>query len=312
MLAAEGLALIALAVLLAWPAPVALARARWTARAPAAALVLWQAVGLSGGLAILGAGLTLAVSGLHRSWAAGLAALPGAVTGSGPAGPGPLGWAGLVLAAVAGAWLAGVAVACTARVLARTRRHRRGLDLIARDAELGAGTLPAAQPVSLVGHPAAAAYTVPGVRPRIVLSQGTLDLLSPRQLGAVLSHERAHARGRHDLVILPFRAWAQTLWFLPAARQALASVGLLTEMLADDAAVREHGRAPVLAALRALDGTGSHGPAACPASGTATGTRAARLDPDDRRAALPRPAAAAVCAAAVVLVCLPPAILLAS
>jgi Zn-dependent protease with chaperone function len=309
VLVAEGLALIALAVLLAWPAPIALARARWTARAPAAALVLWQAVGLSGGLSILGAGLTLAVSGLHRSWAAGLAALPGAVTGSGPAGPGPLGWAGLVLAAVAGAWLAGVAVACTARVLARTRRHRRGLDLIARDtelgdAELGAGTLPAAQPVSLLGHPAAAAYTVPGVRPRIVLSQGTLDLLSPRQLGAVLSHELAHARGRHDLVILPFRAWAQTLWFLPAARQALAAVGLLTEMLADDAAVRGHGREPVLAALRALDGAGPPGAGA--------GARAARLDGDTSRAALPRPAAAAICTAAVVLVCLPPGILLAS
>jgi Zn-dependent protease with chaperone function len=305
VLAAEGLALIAAAVLLAWPVPVALARARWTARAPAAALVLWQAVGLGGGLAILGAGLTLAVCGLHRSWAAGLAALPGAVTGP---GLGPLGWAGLGLAAVAGAWLAGVAVACTARVLAGTRRHRRGLDLIARDtelgdAELGAGTLPAAQPVSVLGHQAAAAYTLPGVRPRIVLSQGTLDLLSPRQLGAVLSHERAHARGRHDLVILPFRAWAQALWFLPAAARALAAVGLLTEMVADDAAARAHGRAPVLAALRALDGARRE---------PGVRARAARLAGPARRAALPWPAAAAVCAAAVALVCLPPVILLAS
>ena len=77
LLAAEGLALIAVAVVLAVPVPLALARAAWPARSPRAALVLWQAVGLGGGLAILGAGVTLAVSGLHRSWLGGLGVLPG-------------------------------------------------------------------------------------------------------------------------------------------------------------------------------------------------------------------------------------------
>src|SRR5580693_8705952 len=96
LLAAEGLALAGLAVVLAVPVPAALARARWTARSPRAAVVLWQAVGLGGGLAILGAGLTLAVSGLHRSWLRGLAALPRYLLPDHPrgAGPGAAGWAG--------------------------------------------------------------------------------------------------------------------------------------------------------------------------------------------------------------------------
>ena len=76
VLTAEGMGLLGLAVILAGPAPAALARASWPGRSPRAALVLWQAVGLSGGLAILGAGLTLAVSGLHRSWLGGLGVLP--------------------------------------------------------------------------------------------------------------------------------------------------------------------------------------------------------------------------------------------
>ncbi|MGI5158769.1 M48 family metalloprotease [Microbispora sp. CA-102843] len=49
---------------------------------------------------------------------------------------------------------------------------------------------------------------VPGRRARIVLSRGTLDLLERQELLAVLGHERAHARGRHDLILLPFIALA--------------------------------------------------------------------------------------------------------
>jgi hypothetical protein len=141
LLAAEGIALLGLAVVLAGPVPAALARASWPGRSPRAALVLWQAVGLSGGLSILGAGLTLAVSGLHRSWLGGLGALPRAVGhGFGPARPGPgaaalslgpVGWAGAVLTVVAGSWLAGVLAVSTVRLTVARRAHRQRLDLLA-------------------------------------------------------------------------------------------------------------------------------------------------------------------------------------
>jgi bla regulator protein blaR1 len=342
MLTAEGLALVALAVVLAWPVPEALARARWPARSPRAALVLWQSVGLGGGLAILGAGVTLAVSGLHRSWLAGVAALPdAALGGSGAASPGPLGWAGVALTLAAGAWLLSVLAVSTARLLRVRRQHRQRIDLLADEvpaAELaavrpagsgdgdgrgpeaewragagddaagaGGGTAGPAGPgggreprVRLVDHPLVAAYCLPGVRPRIVLSQGAIDALSPDQLRAVVTHENAHARGQHDLVIQPFRAWQQTFPFLPAARHATAAVELLVEMTADDAARRQCGPAPLTAALAALAAPGDEQVAA----------RMTRLSAAPRP--LSRLAAAAVCAAAVALVCAPPAILLAS
>jgi Zn-dependent protease with chaperone function len=315
LLAAEGFAQIAVAVILAVPAPFALARARWPARSPRAALVLWQAVGLSGGLAILGAGLTLAVSGLHRPWLSGVAVLPRYVLpgfvepGSAVTGLGLLGWAGTALTIVAGAWLGYVLVASTSRLLLARREHRQRLDLLTDEVAV------AGQPgaaigddwgevrVRLLDHPLAAAYCLPGVRPRIVLSQGVIDVLSPDQLSAVVTHERAHARGRHDLVIQPFRAWQQAFPFLPAAAVALASVELLVEMLADDAARRRCRLAPLAQALRRL------------ADDAPAGDRqvAARVD---RLATSPVPlsriATAAIWAAAVALVCLPPAILLAS
>ncbi|HEU5418950.1 MAG TPA: M56 family metallopeptidase, partial [Streptosporangiaceae bacterium] len=283
----------------------------WPARSPRAALVLWQAIGLGGGLAILGAGVTLAVSGLHRSWLAGVAALPDAVLGgSGVPGPGLLGWAGVALTLVAGVWLATVAAVSTARLLRVRREHRQRIDLLAEEvpaAELaaarpaGPGGVPAGRTqVRLVNHPLVAAYCLPGVRPRIVLSQGAIDALAPDQLTAVVMHEHAHARGQHHLVIQPFRAWQQTFPFLPAARRATAAVELLVEVTADDVARRHCGPAPLAAALAALTEPGDEQIAA----------RMARLGAAPRP--LPRLAAAAVCAAAIVLVALPPVILLAS
>src|SRR5699024_12060671 len=50
--------LAVLAVILAWPAPLWLQRAKWPSRAPGAAHILWQAIGNSGGLALDTAPLT--------------------------------------------------------------------------------------------------------------------------------------------------------------------------------------------------------------------------------------------------------------
>jgi Zn-dependent protease with chaperone function len=372
LLTAEGIGLVGLAVVLAGPAPAALARATWPGRSPRAALVLWQAVGLSGGLAILGAGLTLAVSGLHRSWLGGLGALPAA--GAGLARPGlaapalgldPLGWAGTALTAVTGTWLVAVLAVSTVRLTLARRAHRQRLDLLADELALdellaasrggpevvlarqgpgrvggtaqvagaaltrggaaGAaltrgGTADAALTrVRLVDHPLAAAYCLPGVRPRIVVSRGVIDALSHAELCAVVSHEKAHARGRHDLVIQPFRAWRQTFPFLAAGRAALAAVELLVELAADNAARRRGHREPLASALRALAAATAGGEAAGGAeqAGGARQAGGGQLRERERRLAaaprpLPRLAAGAVCAAAVALVCVPPAILIVS
>jgi hypothetical protein len=323
LLTVEGVGLLGLAAVLAGPVPAALARASWPGRSPRAALVLWQAVGLSGGLAILGAGLTLAVSGLHRSWLGGLGALPRAAadglglaragTGAQALGLGPLGWLGAALAAVAGAWLLAVLAVSTVRLALARRAHRQRLDLLADELafdDLLASARSCPQPVPAGGvsvrvrvldHPLAAAYCLPGVRPRIVLSQGVIDALSHAELCAVVSHEKAHARGRHDLVIQPFRAWRQTFPFLAAGRSALAAVELLVELAADDAASRRGHHRALASALSALAGAAGEGHVRA---------REQRLERPPRP--LSRLAAGGVCAAAAVLVCLPPAILMVS
>ena len=95
MLPETAAALAVLAALLAWPVPALLGRARWPGRDPLVALVGWQAVGLAGGLSILGALLAYGLAPWGQS-------LPGAgralLTGSAaPAGAGH--WAALALAA---------------------------------------------------------------------------------------------------------------------------------------------------------------------------------------------------------------------
>ncbi|GAA4196099.1 M56 family metallopeptidase [Streptosporangium oxazolinicum] len=216
---------------------VRLASAAWTSRRPRAALVLWQAIGLSAGLGALGLGLVAAVAPLAAAFPHGVHTLGDQILdGRGLSG---LGWghvAALLWSLSLPAWL----LAHTARTLTRTaadrRRQRLLIDLVADlDRGYGAHVLPEARPV---------AYCVPGRsrrRARVVVSRGTLERLSPRHVHAVLAHERAHARGRHDLVLLPFAALAQALPILSAPRTAVRAVSVLLEMLADDQARRRHG-----------------------------------------------------------------------
>ena len=49
----------------------------------------------------------------------------------------------------------------------------------------------------------AVAYCLPGLRPRIVLSDGTLGLLGRDELSAVIHRERGHAQEHHGQVMLP-------------------------------------------------------------------------------------------------------------
>lgn len=292
LLRIEALGLIGLAIGLAGPIPAALARARWPARDPRAALVAWQAVGLGGGLSMLGAGVTLAAAGLDRRWLGGLSALPTRWSHLGI-----LGWIGVALSTTIGLWLILVTVASTTRIVLARRTHRRRLDAIAElpghcpdcsvtaETPGGAGLDPLSlragsdlewsaslrspprsgclpdllerhpddlASVRVVDHPVAVAYCLPGIRPRIVVSRGVLKTLDSEELLAVLAHERAHARGRHDLVIQPFIAWQATFPFLPTARAALSSVELLVEMLADDAASRRCPPSHLQAALALL------------------------------------------------------------
>ena len=232
MLPLSAVLLGLLAVALAWPVPAVLARARWPRRDPVAALVLWQAIGLAGGLSMIGA---LLVHGLSP-WGDSLPAAWWAwaqhwFTGELPAQPvrGDH-WVAQTLAAVLALELLGVLVLSLVRT-ARTRaRHRALLELLV-DPVPGVDA-------RVLESPVPAAFCIPGARPLLVLSSGMVAELAPGELAAVVAHERAHLAERHHLLLLPFVAWREALPVLPAADRTHDAVRDLVEMRADDVALR--------------------------------------------------------------------------
>lgn len=226
--------LLAIALLLAWPVRARLVRARWTALAPRAAIVLWQAIGLAFGVAVLGACFELACSpsdgvGL---WAR-ITDLVGALVANRPAHaltPGQLFGltAGLLIATPLF-----TAVAPRAVRFVRAHDHHRMLVDLVGDEWVGTTN------VLVLEHPQAIAYSLAGMHSRVVVSSGAIEALSDDEILAVLAHERAHLHARHDLVLLPFRSLSSVL----PASEVLAAVNRhvrgLIEMAADDCARRE-------------------------------------------------------------------------
>lgn len=229
-LVVAGIALAVLAVALAWPVPVLLARAHWAIRDPLAALILWQAIGLAGGLSMIGAGLVYAVSDLSATFPSAVGALvAGWLHGSVVLDPVHLILVGL--AAVLAVRLLVVLVISVVRTGRHRRRHRRLLDVLSEPSRDRPGA-------RLLDHQLPVAYCLPGPRNTMVLSAGIVRLLSKTQLDAVIAHERAHLVWRHDILVLPFVSWRRALPWLRAATAAHCSVMTLIEMLADDIAVQ--------------------------------------------------------------------------
>lgn len=239
------------------PASAVLAAARWPRRSPAAAIVLWQALGLGWGLAAVGALIGAGTAG--RGPVSGIAA--GGLTQAtlllrgGTAAASSWGLlavlrvvsltAGLALLLL----LCWVLVAASAAVVRARQRQRTLLSLLAHGDPKVPGAL-------VVDHPAAAAYCLPGLRSAIVFSAGALDLLDQAELAAVLAHERAHLRERHDLVLLPFTALLRAFRWSGAACRAHRAVALLVEMHADDRALRQRPARELATALLRVGAAG--------------------------------------------------------
>jgi Zn-dependent protease with chaperone function len=114
------------------------------------------------------------------------------------------------------------------------------------------------------------------VRSRVVVSEGTLTTLQDKEIAAILSHERAHLRARHDLVLEMFTAVHAAFPRFVRSANALDAVRLLIELLADDAAVRAAGRTPLARALVAC-ASGQTPAGALAAGGPTTVLRLRRL-----------------------------------
>jgi Zn-dependent protease with chaperone function len=290
----------------------ALVQASWPRRSPAAAILLWQALGLASGLAAVGTliGLAMPTSnmGVVRSvLRAGTLLRSGQVfqltgmfgaQGSMPTVVVAVRLTCLVAGLVLLALLCWVLVAASLAAVQARRRQRTLLTLLAHGDPKVPGAL-------VVDYPSAAAYCLPGLRSKIVVSVGTLELLGRGELAAVLAHERAHLRERHDLVLLPFTALRRAFPRSTTCTDAHRSVALLVEMLADDRALRSRPARELVSALVRF-GTAGACPAPAGALAAAEGEVAARvsrlLQPVRP---LPTTVVLAICLASALLVAAP-------
>ena len=122
----------------------------------------------------------------------------------------------LAVALLAGTWL----VVAFCRVLGLVRTYRAG-----RHGPEGLTAIDTAEPV---------AYVVPGGSQAIVLSRGLLETLTPGEIDVVVAHESAHARLRHDrLLLIGHVAVAVVPFLYPVLRR----LEFTLERIADESAV---------------------------------------------------------------------------
>ncbi|MES2092891.1 MAG: M56 family metallopeptidase [Actinomycetota bacterium] len=272
-----GLILVAYALVLSLVVPPLLRRASWVDRAPRLAIATWQAltVAIVGSLTLGGVAWALPMQGLGgRGLGELLVACVMALRRqySSPIGA-AVGFGGALLAVLVLArclWSIG---ATGARMTRERSAHRRVLDLVGRpDPERG---------IVILDSPRAAAYCMPGLHRRTVVTTAALHALSDDELSAVLAHERSHLAERHDLALAFSVALAVAFAGLAPFRTAAAETARLVELRADDVAAARTHRLTIAAALLAVASVAPHAvPAASlGAAGVGAGARVRRLLP---------------------------------
>jgi Zn-dependent protease with chaperone function len=268
-------------------------------RAPRAAIVLWQSIALAAVLSAFSAGIAIA----SRLFVPGPDGRPTATITSEIRALGwPL-WTAYVLVfaitLVIGARLMTAILQVAIATRRRRAHHRMMVDLLDMSHESNPPQVcTKASGLRILDVKQPLAYCLPGVRSRVVVSEGTLKSLSDSEIDAILTHERAHLRARHDLVLEMFTAVHAAFPRFVRSGSALDAVRLLIELLADDAAVRAAGPTPLARALVAC-ASGRTPTGALAAGGPTTLLRVRRLAgrPNSRAVA-----ATAYLAAAAVLV----------
>jgi Zn-dependent protease with chaperone function len=294
----SALAFTTVALVLSGPVPAMLARATWPMRAPRAAIVLWQSIALAAVLSAFSAGIAVA----SRLFVPGPDGRPTAtITSEIDALGWPL-WAAYVIVFAITLVIGARLISAVLQVAIATRRrrahHRMMVDLLDMSHESNPPQVcTKASGLRILDVKQPLAYCLPGVRSRVVVSEGTLKSLSDSEIDAILTHERAHLRARHDLVLEMFTAVHAAFPRFVRSGSALDAVRLLIEMLADDAAVRAAGPTPLARALVAC-ASGRTPSGALAAGGPTTVLRVRRLGGRPNSRAL---AATAYLAAAALL-----------
>lgn len=263
----EFLALIlaALALVLAGPIPRLLHEASFRARTPWAAMLLWQAIALAGGLSMIGAPMVFGLAPFGSNVPEAVSTAVRLTVQEDYAALADLQvhpWHlfALCLGLLLGGHLLLTLFRTYWRVLAARRRHRQLVALLSTPIEdhpgswhssSRQGTAKMADP-QVIEHEAPLAYCLPGRTHSssvTVLSRGLLEQLSAEEISAVIAHETTHLAQRHHLLTMAFEAWYRALPWLPTTRYGREAVLELTEMMADDGALAHHSREDLLRSL---------------------------------------------------------------
>ncbi|MFG3259819.1 M56 family metallopeptidase [Streptomyces sp. NPDC048172] len=263
-------------------APLLLPDTAWSRRWPRLGLAAWALLCVLTVLAVSALGLTAADPVLHGDrfflLSQGCWETLWGQSGSQP----------VVALSFTGGLLLGIgaplrALWAVGRALLRDRRtrleHIVKLDLIGAEHP---ARRPGATRAVLLQDARPTAYCLPGRGGRIVLTSGALRSLTPEALAAVLEHEHSHLRGRHHQLLVVVGALASSLPWIPVLGTARRAMARLTELAADDAAARRHGKRAVARGLAGLIAS-TTGPATRQAAGHDVKLRLARLTAADGR-----------------------------
>jgi Zn-dependent protease with chaperone function len=180
--------------------------------------------------------------------------------------------------AIAGLVLTGVVLLrlgySSATVWRKLRRERR---LLHQRLLLLAKRQPGQDELLVIPYHQPIAYCLPGRHPEVVLTSGALACLEDDELAAVVAHERAHLRARHDIALAAATTLQRAFPFVPAFKAAAPDIARLLEMNADDAAAAATDRWALTSALMHF-AEGAGAPSGTLAmTGGCTLTRAQRL-----------------------------------
>ncbi|MFF8474257.1 M56 family metallopeptidase [Streptomyces sp. NPDC015414] len=245
------LLLCALGLAAAGPVARALNRTTWLERNPVLGLWVWQCLVTTALLSCLTA-LVLGTAAVFRTVRDHLfgSAPPGVAAYQPSSAPG---WTtGLTLLMAAGAAWTVVVLIGQLRAVRRTRGAARAR-LRERAPELPAGLRAGRGPLLVLEEEYPDAWWMPGSPSQLVVTTGALRRLTDRQLDAVLTHERGHARARHDWLLHVSAALAGGFPKVPLFTHFCEQTHRLVELAADDTAARHCGHVTTALALMELN-----------------------------------------------------------
>ncbi|MBD1383291.1 M56 family metallopeptidase [Metabacillus arenae] len=95
--------------------------------------------------------------------------------------------------------------------------------------------------ILVINHDQLLAFSMGFRRPMIVLSSGLIRLLDDQELEAVIEHEASHQQNYDSLWVFILKLISESLWFIPMTKWSYHNYKIISELLADEYAIRQTG-----------------------------------------------------------------------